>query len=230
MKTLIKKVKLLSWENPYVTDGLIAMWDGEWNTGIAKHNPNADVWIDLVNGYTGMKAADSVQWLDKACVLDNGYFIVNPLPDPIRTAMDADTFTWEVCRNYKGGDGHYATIDSSTIRNEFWASGPNNANSYLSWHSPSFTSYCGGGGGRAKTTHTFTIGGDTITGYSRGEAYGTHTFTPNGSIDAAARLQLGSKRGITADIYCIRMYSRALSAAEIAANYAIDKMRFEIEH
>lgn len=229
MTIITKRINCI-FKLPYVTDGLIALWDGEWNAGIAKHNPNANVWIDLVSGYAGAKAADAVQWLDKACALNNGYFLVDPLPAPIRTAMDADTFTWEVCRNYKSGDGHYATIDSSTIRNEFWASGPNNANSYLSWHSPSFTSYCGSGGGRAKTTHTFAIGGDTITGYSRGIAYATQTFTANGSIDATARLQLGGKRGITAGIYCIRMYSRALSAAEIAANYAIDKKRFEIEN
>lgn len=227
MKTIIKKAKLLPWSNPYITDGLIAMWDGEWNAGIAKHDPDATTWTDLVNGYVGIKAADTVQWLDKACSIDNGYFIVETLPDPIKDAMNADTFTWEVCRNYRGGDGHYATIDSSAVRNEFWASGPNNANSYLSWHSPSFTSYCGGGGGNAKTTHSFTICDNIITGYSRGTPYATQTFTASGSIDSA-RLQLGGKRGITADIYCIRMYSRALSAAEIAANYAIDKMRFDL--
>ena len=35
------------WSNPYVTDGLIAMWDGEWNVGPGKHNPNATTWKDL---------------------------------------------------------------------------------------------------------------------------------------------------------------------------------------
>ena len=35
------------WVNPYITDGLIAMWDGEWNAGGGKHNPNATMWKDL---------------------------------------------------------------------------------------------------------------------------------------------------------------------------------------
>ena len=35
------------WMNPYITDGLIAMWDGEWNAGPGKHDPNATIWIDI---------------------------------------------------------------------------------------------------------------------------------------------------------------------------------------
>ena len=38
------------WVNPYVTDGLIAMWDGEWNAGGGVHDPEATVWKDL-SGY-----------------------------------------------------------------------------------------------------------------------------------------------------------------------------------
>ena len=36
--------------NPYITDGLVAMWDGEWNAGIGIHDDNAIVWKDLVGG------------------------------------------------------------------------------------------------------------------------------------------------------------------------------------
>lgn len=36
------------WTNPYVTDGLIAMWDGEWNAGPGIHDPQASVWKDLI--------------------------------------------------------------------------------------------------------------------------------------------------------------------------------------
>ena len=40
------------WVNPYVPDGLVAMWDGEWNAGGGVHDPNATVWKDLSgNGY-----------------------------------------------------------------------------------------------------------------------------------------------------------------------------------
>ena len=36
-----------SWKNPYVTDGLVAMWDGEWNAGGGIHDSNTKVWKDL---------------------------------------------------------------------------------------------------------------------------------------------------------------------------------------
>ena len=36
-------------ENPYITDGLVAMWDGEWNVGLGKHSDTATVWKDLIS-------------------------------------------------------------------------------------------------------------------------------------------------------------------------------------
>lgn len=35
------------WVNPYITDGLVAMWDGEWNAGGGVHDSSATTWIDL---------------------------------------------------------------------------------------------------------------------------------------------------------------------------------------
>lgn len=34
-----------------MTDGLVAMWDGEWNIGMGKHDSSAIVWKDLVGGH-----------------------------------------------------------------------------------------------------------------------------------------------------------------------------------
>ena len=222
---IIKKAKLLSWENPYINNGLVAMWDAEWNAPLGRHDPTATHWTDIINGYVGVKMKDVIKWQNKSCSIENGYFLVDPLPDQIKDAMNADTFTWEVCRNYKSGSGQYTCIQTPDIRYEFWASGEGNTNSYLSWHSPSFTAYCGGGRSLAKDTRSFTIDGTTIKGYNGGELYAVATFTPVGEIKNAA-LQLGSLRGIAADLYCIRIYNRALSAEEISANYTIDKRRF----
>ena len=36
------------WQNPYITDGLVAMWDGEWNAGWGVHDAAATTWKDLV--------------------------------------------------------------------------------------------------------------------------------------------------------------------------------------
>lgn len=37
----------VGWQNPYITDGLIAMWDGEWNAGGGVHDAAATTWKDL---------------------------------------------------------------------------------------------------------------------------------------------------------------------------------------
>jgi len=41
---------MLDWHNPYVTDGLVAMWDGEWNAGPGVHDANATTWKELISG------------------------------------------------------------------------------------------------------------------------------------------------------------------------------------
>ena len=47
------------WVNPYVTDGLIAMWDGEWNGGvIGEHISNANQFVDIVNGAVAIPEFD----------------------------------------------------------------------------------------------------------------------------------------------------------------------------
>ena len=39
------------WQNPYATDGLVAMWDGIWNVGGGlEHDGSARVWRDCVGG------------------------------------------------------------------------------------------------------------------------------------------------------------------------------------
>lgn len=40
-----------TWTNPYISDGLVAMWDGIWNVAPRKHDPNTKVWKDLISGY-----------------------------------------------------------------------------------------------------------------------------------------------------------------------------------
>lgn len=39
------------WQNPYVTDGLVAMWDGIWNVGGGQeHDGASKIWWDCVGG------------------------------------------------------------------------------------------------------------------------------------------------------------------------------------
>lgn len=49
------------WQNPYVTDGLIAMWDGEWNAGGGVHDGTVTEWYDLT-GNNHRMYAPSPSW------------------------------------------------------------------------------------------------------------------------------------------------------------------------
>lgn len=40
------------WRNPYMTEVLLAMWDGEWNIGGGEHDSSATAWRDIVGGRT----------------------------------------------------------------------------------------------------------------------------------------------------------------------------------
>ena len=44
----------------YVTDGLVARWDGIDNAGIGVHDPDARTWVDLVGGYD-LQRLDSIE-------------------------------------------------------------------------------------------------------------------------------------------------------------------------
>ena len=55
-------------DNPYVTDGLVAMWDAEWNTGFLKHDPASIVWKDLV-GSSDMTAAAGIDYRKNQFIL-----------------------------------------------------------------------------------------------------------------------------------------------------------------
>lgn len=68
----------------------------------------------------------------------------------------------------------------------------------------------------------------TFTIYLRKPFYTLETAWLYQCVSETPELQLGGKRGITADIYCVRMYSRAPSAAEIATTYAIEERRFDL--
>ena len=49
------------WKNPYVTDGLVAMWDGEWNAGPGKHDNSATGLKDLV-GSRDLSLVGTCDW------------------------------------------------------------------------------------------------------------------------------------------------------------------------
>lgn len=78
------------WVNPYITDGLVAMWDGIWNAGWGVHSAFPDKWVDLTgNGNDAYPSEDPLMFDDDSLVYtgrtDVCCWSVNTLSDAMKT-------------------------------------------------------------------------------------------------------------------------------------------------
>lgn len=234
------------WVNPYVTDGLVAMWDGEWNAGPGVHDANATSWVDLVAGMV-IPFIDSLvynrtyYWRDKFIEMD-GYKTapVVSTADAVKQALASDC-TIELVADVGLNQGSVSTLfayDATSAgflaRNTYTSSsGQTSAifNNNFMWRfaRPLFKSYsCGGTADFYALHDVVTISGMSGTHYQLNVdgTIHTDTWTANAGNPNSSLSEILCSNRIKA--YACRIYSRALTAAEIAANYAIDKARFNL--
>lgn len=214
------------WTNPYVTDGLVAMWDGEWNAGGGVHDASATTWANLVTGDTAS------------------------LPSGFTVGMDCISVSNEnqqlVVSDYSGSDFTveyvFALADSNTARECLFESLADNngfrfkAASYVQdlWNNPGYRRDLFARSGNVGCRHHIATAWTGIyEAGSYGEDYVDGLSVGNGTLLRPSSTLNGFRIGRTSfttfqDVCCIRIYSRALTAAEIANNYAIDKARFSL--
>lgn len=218
------------WKNPYVTDGLIAMWDGEWNAGPGKHDTNATVWKDLAGHSHDLTFSNSsFAILDNAVVFNDSTCYANAA--------------------YAAGEiaSGNLTDEILILETPTYSTG--------SWNGICAISKCGIATNRAFTTlflygmvNTPTCGIPkidttllTLTAtssasrlYVNASLIGTKSGlnTPEGSTGngyTINRREHYTQYGLSKlTVGCRRVYDRILTAAEIAANYAVDKARFNL--
>ena len=221
----------------YVQDGLVAMWDGIENAGWGKHDANATGWKDLVG------TRDFSLVANKAYFEDNAFYsnittesqdysaIVDwtspPTVNSLEICFMAVSYPYKTEAILLNNNCGTATgTDSITM--PFFACG---------WHSWVLgNAYFGTGPsgcvepgvgcsfscGRTKTS-VFVNNNP----YSYNSNKALYIFGISNKLLIGNRTYYGS-RSFHGRIYSIRLYSRALSASEIAANYAIDKERFNL--
>ena len=214
----------------YVQDGLVAMWDGIENAGWGVHDASATVWTALVGGINATKSGGTLAWSDDAAVFDVGtYLTVNSLFGSLQT------LTLEVCHNampYTGS--RYGALFSCVEAGGFGIQ-QNAENNLWRLHvgNPAGGYYSGSTILATDTKQTLAMSvGESITTFKdatqiytipdvTGIRYGSYRYCQIGR-------DVGDQGSIIGPIYSIRLYSRALTAAEIAANNAIDKERFNL--
>lgn len=221
------------WVNPYVTDGLVAMWDGEWNVAGGKHNGSSREWIDIVGGLK-FSLTDLWAFGDKDAIHtipQTGYS--NITLDGAPSGYDATSATWEVVVDFSGTLGFDER--SYLFRNylsKYVYDGPYFIGDDLTWckwnnavQNISAISL--------KKSNTFTFSNSV--GYDgRALYYGNGIYKTSVSgtvIHPIGTIALGNYVGGVAGgrelkWKCLRIYNRALSAEEISSNFSIDKERF----
>ena len=196
------------WVNPYITDGLIAMWDGEWNAGGGKHDESATTCVDIVGGvHTFSGTSEPMAFVKK----QGDFFNVD--------TSDATTIEW-LWRD-SGDTRHYQI---STLTKTY---SPRYQVSDVSSSYPNYQIRYWNGAKQVsiypmrKTVRggALTYSDGVVTVYGNGSVMGTYT-----DASAAESTFLSVSNG--AAFNCIRIYNRALTAEEIAHNYSIDKARF----
>lgn len=207
-----------AWTNPYVTDGLVAMWDGEWNAGGGVHDASATVWKDIVGGVE----------IPVASVGDNyvtlGYTLA---PQLIISQILGGSYTYEHALTRTSqvtGAVDYFTTDLGDL---------------LQWQYTSSSSWC-----RLPFGGITSLGGSVLNEvdvmaqslengnaalYGNGVVKGTSAgISSVGTTFSRSAVQWEQSNIISRLHRRISIYSRALTAEEVAHNYAKDKERFNL--
>ena len=216
---------------PYVTDGLVAMYDGIWNIGLDSHDSLSHEWVDLIGGRNLTIYPQYASWGDSHLVLSRA--IVNnsdqygalgdsPL-ELVRTIEIIGVFPTTI-----RASGSFFNCGYMNRGLGGFGGGWLTTNCYYGGANCRF--FGGDFGWSSLREIAFVYNSDEniqdVTMYRNGEVYtGTSTIygSPNNAIDG-----IGLRSNGTAMVYCIRCYSRTLAAEEIAYNFEIDKERFNL--
>ena len=204
----------------YVQDGLIAMWDGIENAGLGVHDATATVWKDLIG--------------DNDLILKNtAHFDENSLVSADRNKLTAlcsaklPYASIEVCAFFDKSRNSSALIcfGNSVDDNRMFAISQSEIQTYNGNHKLVLTTpvdpKCTWAGVHDGNQHYAYVRGALASGIESLNNWSLRdgTFGLSGSSNYSSWNFVG-------EYYSVRIYSRALTAAEIAANYAIDKARF----
>ena len=208
------------WQNPYVTEGLIAQWDGEWNGGIGRHKDDTNVWVDLAGNYDFSIGSG---------YFGSNFYALGGLNCAINDSMPDNVATIEiVCRNKGSSQENIIWATDKTggyVKQICWVYRGCLGFGYYG-HSHSF--------GSSINSYACTFSASTLlvpdVTYFNGEyrSYGGYQdlFSVSGTRGG---MMLNPRYGTAiVDIFALRLYSRVLSADEVAYNYSIDQERFGI--
>lgn len=224
---------------PYVTNGLVAWWDGLWNAGVGVHSSSATTWKDLVGSRNLTLASSGVSWypnalnsaissgcaakytsgfsissmytveIVKSTTIGRSVLIVNP---------SSASSSVNGCFLLGTGDSSFRVAfgQSASTRREIAAGNIANYRSIsIRYSTPgAVASSCMADGSSLALSHNSSWGNSN--NYAGIRVFGRQDGDGYGSNGYPVR----------GYCHCIRIYNRQLTDDEVAANYAVDKQRF----
>lgn len=215
-----------SWTNPYITDGLVGYWDGEWNAEGGKHDDALDLLVDLSGGGHDMTFVGTHQLNDKSVTIDgvaNAYGTINGLTWGPQSTQEfivnlsaVDNYGRLIAEQRGLGVMKHPEGFAAGYCYGFNTDGP--IGSYVR-HDLGVAVNLSLSFGEDKIVRFY------INGLLSGER-SESSFSSSFSGQTTFFNRTTGSRGITGQLHAVRLYNRALSAEEIASNYAIDARRF----
>ena len=228
-------------DNPYVTEGLIGMWDGEWNSANGVHRGRINVWHDLTENGQDIPIDMNHAIMHSNCIEFDGKGRGATINSPLALS---DMLTIEVVAQREK-----AYVNATTrpffcySQNVYWRGngteqgGPIGYNLYVDndRYSSYIHMYC--------CPNVETVNNPVALSYSAIDPtfYSAPTYYPliNGVLSSRIRVygyssprSSGIFAGTTSNadgatrIYCVRVYDRVLTEEEKQHNYAVDAERF----
>ena len=219
----------------YVQDGLVGQWDGIENVGInLPHDPTTNYWVDL----TG-QSGDFALFTDVASFTDNGLRknAQGVMATNVTSTARSDVRTIEVVVSGAPASGWVHAFLITKDQTVSFANGRTTEG-----HREYFFDYSNYGWRTLQkpTQETITV---IYESSSKAKSFRQNGASPTGSKvtnnwgspNGSSAMHIGGRTGYTAGgdyktygytIHAVRLYTRALSEAEIMQNATIDQIRF----
>ena len=213
----------------YVQTGLIACWDGIANAEAGAHADNAAVWKDIVGGYEFA--------LTNVTVEENGMTFVGDATSYGTLSAAGTAATFDAAKN-----GTMEIVFASRSLNAQVLLQTPADNGMTFGYSQSAASIVPFSGSETKPLFPVTLrqgevysfavrysSGAPVSALANGENLNSQDggyWSPGEGDETFVGNRASKAHGFPGTIYCIRLYSRQLTAAEIVANHAVDALRF----
>lgn len=205
--------------NPYISNGLEGWWDGLWNTGVETHDNSSMTWKDLA-GSNDMALNGNATFTTNALVIPEkkpstwASFNRMQYSDnnvTMEIVFKASSSTVQAIFNFDiYGAGFKGIATRSNNRITFRQGGPDYVNVYTS---PLHCAY------NYQDDYIY-VNGVKVTATGSGGSF----TNPRYGVSFDSR----DMYSFSGEVYCIRIYGRLLTDAEIYSNYLVDKTRYNL--